>query len=130
MTEDGFPSRGRDGGRWRFAEGYANFRGSRLFLLILSAFLAIWFVVNLVPGLPHFDRPDFGVLNVILSAEASLSVALLMAAAERQDEIQRRELEYLLHLIEANHAVLVGCDLREGTHHADECVGPDTQNAK
>ncbi|MGH7102907.1 MAG: DUF1003 domain-containing protein [Acetobacteraceae bacterium] len=129
MTEEGSPSRGRNGRRRRFADAYAQFRGSRLFLLILCAFLVFWFGCNLLPYLPHFDRPGFGVLNVILSAEASLSVALLMAAAARQDEVQRRELEYLLHLIEANHAVLVGCGAREGTHQAHECVGPDTQNA-
>ncbi|MGH7077961.1 MAG: DUF1003 domain-containing protein [Acetobacteraceae bacterium] len=113
----------------RFADRYARFRGSRLFLLILTAFLAFWFACNLLPWLPHFDRPGFGVLNVILSAEASLSVALLMAAAERQDAVQRRELEYLLHLIEANHAVLVGCDLREGADHAHECVDQNTHKA-
>ncbi len=127
MTGDGLPSRGRNGSRQRFAEGYAEFRGSRLFLWMLTAFLVFWFGCNLLPWLPHFDRPGYGVLNVILSAEASLSVALLMAAAERQDEIQRRQLEYLLHLMEANHAVLVGCGAREGAHAAHECVGQDTQ---
>ncbi|MGH7068172.1 MAG: DUF1003 domain-containing protein [Acetobacteraceae bacterium] len=107
----------------RFADGYARFRGSRLFLWILTGFLAFWFGCNLLPWLPHFDRPGYGVLNVILSAEASLSVALLIMAAERQDAIQQKQLEYLLHLIEANHAVLVGCDAMFCAHSARNGLG-------
>lgn len=94
----------------RFAARYARFRGSLWFVLFLCVFLAGWFAVNLAPWTPHFDRPGYGVLNVILSSEASLSVALLIMASERQDEIQRRQLKYLLHLMEANHAVLMGHD--------------------
>lgn len=105
----------------RFSECYAHFRSSRLFLLLLCVFLAFWFGCNLIPSLPHFDRPGFGVLNVILSVEASLSVALLMAAAERQDEVQRRQLAYMLHVIEATHDQMVGEDKSEATRetHGD-----------
>lgn len=92
----------------RLAAAYARWRGSAWFVLFLCLFLTGWFAVNLIPGLPHFDRPGYGVLNVILSSEASLSVALLIMASERNDEIQRRQLKYLLDLMEANHAVLVG----------------------
>ncbi|MGH7056427.1 MAG: DUF1003 domain-containing protein [Acetobacteraceae bacterium] len=80
---------------------YARFRGSAWFVLFLCAFLSGWFALNLVPGLPHFDRPGYGVLNVILSSEASLSVALLIMATEKQDRVQRKQLEYMLHMMEA-----------------------------
>ena len=90
--------------RLPLAAGYARFRGSAWFVLFLSAFLAGWFAINLLPWTPHFDRPGYGVLNVILSSEASLSVALLIMATDKQDAVQRRQLEYMLHIMEAIHA--------------------------
>lgn len=87
------------------ADLYARFRGSVAFVCLLSAFLAFWFGLEWID--PAFDR-GFGILNVILSSEASLSVALLIMATEKQDAIQKKQLEYTLHLIEAMHAQMVG----------------------
>lgn len=54
-----------------------------------------------MPFLPHFDGPDFGRLNLFLSSEASLSVALLIMANEKQDAAQQKQSEYMLHIMEA-----------------------------
>lgn len=80
------------------ASVYARYRGSPWFVLLLAVFLAFWFVAEWID--PSFDH-GFGVLNVILSSEASLSVALLIMATEKQDAIQRKQLEYMLHMMEA-----------------------------
>lgn len=106
------------------ASRYARFRGSAWFVLFMCVFLAGWFVAEWID--PAFDR-GFGILNVILSSEASLSVALLIMANERQDALQRKQVEYLLHLIEANHAVLVGCDAGSDDSPAHSCMVTDAE---
>lgn len=80
-----------------WARAYARFRGSRNFLLGLAAFIAAGLAAHFVLG---WDA-DFGALNLLLSMEASLSVALLMMWNERQDEAEAKRLEYLVHLMEA-----------------------------
>ncbi len=83
-----------------FAKEYASFRGSTAFLVVLAATIAIWIGWNESPGLPHFDDPEFGRLNLLLSTEASLSVALLIMANEKQDKAQQETLKHLLRLAE------------------------------
>lgn len=83
------------------AAGYARFRGSRLFLLALAGFTFAWIVWNLTPGIPHFDDAGFTRLNVFLSVEASVSVAMLLMATEKQDAMQRRQLLYMLAVMES-----------------------------
>jgi len=80
---------------------YAKFRGSVWFLIVLAAIVGFWIIWNLIPGLPHFDDPEFGRLNLALSTEASLSVALLIIAGDKQDRLQRQQLVYMQHLLEA-----------------------------
>lgn len=88
---------------------YKRFRGSRSFLLCLSLFIAIWVGAHFLTG---FDD-GFGALNLILSAEASLSMAVFMAIQQQIDDLQatsdafqRRQLEYLLELMEGQQAML------------------------
>ena len=49
---------------------------------------------------------DWGATNLILSIEASVAFSLFLVLADRQEEAQRKQLEYLLHLMEAQHALL------------------------
>lgn len=93
------------------ASVYARYRGSPWFVLLLAVFLAFWFVAEWID--PSFDH-GFGILNVILSGEASLSVALLIMATEKQDEVQRRQLKYMLTIMEATHAALVAQSVARG----------------
>lgn len=87
-----------DDARW--ARLYASFRGSKWFLIALFAVVSVWIGWNVCPFLPHFDDAEFGRLNLFLSTEASLSVALLIIANERQDAKQREHLEHLLAIVE------------------------------
>lgn len=81
---------------------YARFRGSRSFLIALSVFIAFWVSWNLIqPWWPRFDAPGLDRLNLILSIEASLGLALLIMVNDRQEENQRKQLTYIQHMLEA-----------------------------
>lgn len=61
---------------------YAKFRGSATFLWGLLGFIACW--LTLIHGLLGFDK-DFGVINLILSSEASVSLAFFAMMQEQTD---------------------------------------------
>ncbi len=82
---------------------YAKLRTGKAFLVFLCCFCGGWVAWNLLPWFPHFDGSDFGRLTTILSLEASIATSVLMAAGEKQDELQRKQLLYILHLMEALH---------------------------
>jgi len=67
-----------------FASTYRRLRTGKTFLIVLSTIIAAWFMLNWWFG---FD-PDYTRLNLCLSIEASVSVALLLAAQEAQDRVQ------------------------------------------
>ena len=85
---------------------YARFRSSRGFLIALAVLVFGWIGWNEMPFVPHFDDGEFGRLNLFLSTEASLSVALLIMAGEKQEATQREQLRYIQHLMEATVALL------------------------
>ena len=89
---------------------YAKVRVGKLFLILLCSFCAVWIIWNLLPWTPHFDDGAFGRLTLILSVEASIGTSVLMAANEKQDELQRQQLIFLLHLMEGVHAQLSKVD--------------------
>lgn len=84
-----------------FASGYAKFRTSKYFLVGLAVFIPLWVIWNSLPWTWHFDNSGFERLNLFLSTEASLSVALLMMDSQKQEALQRQQLMYLQHLMEA-----------------------------
>ena len=87
----------------KLAALYKRLRTSKAFLLGLAAFIGTWAALHFLIG---FD-PEWGALNLILSAEASLSMALFMMLSDRQDQFQREQREQMLHLMEAVHAMLL-----------------------
>jgi uncharacterized membrane protein len=102
----------------KIATFYRHFRTSRSFLAILVTFIGIWMSLHFTRG---FD-PDWGGLNLVLSIEASIGMALFMLVADRQDKFQQRQLRYMLHVIEAVHALLEeqAAALRVRTHDGDD----------
>lgn len=92
---------------------YAAFRASIWFLALLVVFVSAWIAAHFVFGL---DR-EFGALNLILSIEASLAVTMLIMANQRQDAAQRRQLEYMLHLMEAVAAQLKETEAEKEKSH-------------
>lgn len=106
---------------------YARFRGSAWFLLALCFAITLalaahrWFA---------FD-PGYGIINLCLSIEASVSVALLIMANERQEAAEEKRLRYMLHLLEANRELLSVVHRGLAGHAPDDgCVdAPDTAEA-
>ena len=64
------------------AKWYAKFRGSATFLWGLLGFIIFW--LGAVHGLLHLDQ-DFGIINLILSSEASVSLAFFAMMQEQTD---------------------------------------------
>lgn len=74
------------------------------FLVVLVLFVAAWITLHHLVGLD----PDWGLLNLILSIEASFSVALIIMADGKQEERDHKQLAYMQHLLEGIVAVLEG----------------------
>lgn len=70
-----------------FAKWYAKFRGSSAFLLGLLGFITSWLLLHLV--FAWWDR-DLAVINLILSSEASVSLAFF-AMMQEQTDMQHSE---------------------------------------
>lgn len=87
---------------------YRTFRSPRIFLWVLCIFCAAWVAWNMVPALPHFDDPGFARLTLILSVEASVASAVMLAVQERQEKANARQLRYMLDLMEAVVAMAKG----------------------
>jgi uncharacterized membrane protein len=70
---------------------YAKFRRSKAFLILLCSFIALWVSMNL---LHHFDV-GWGALNLILSIEATISMALMMRDSAKQEHFMQKLLKYI-----------------------------------
>jgi uncharacterized membrane protein len=80
----------------RFTEWIARNMGTPAFLIILTAFAAIWIAYNIVaPHALRFDEQDqgFTVLTLILSLQASYAAPLILLAQNRQDDRDRVQFE-------------------------------------
>lgn len=79
------------------ALAYARFRGSFAFVGVLALLMAAALLLHWLFG---FD-PDWGITNLSLSTEASISVALLIMDTAKQEALQRKQLQYMLTIMEA-----------------------------
>ncbi|HXP51409.1 MAG TPA: DUF1003 domain-containing protein [Bacteroidia bacterium] len=70
-----------------FAKWYAKFRGSSTFLFGLLGFICVWLLLHLL--LYWWDK-DLAVINLILSSEASVSLAFF-AMMQEQTDMQHSE---------------------------------------
>lgn len=77
-----------------FIERFTAKRCSWRAIGCIAAFIACWIAWQYLPGLPHFDMPPandrFGLLNFILSIEATLSMPILWMGMERAAERDRQ----------------------------------------
>lgn len=83
------------------AGAYRRARGSVGFVVGVVTFCVVWVALNCATG---FD-PNWGIYNVVLSTEASVSTALLLMYFEKQDAASRELLESLKRLGEAQLAL-------------------------
>lgn len=74
-----------------FAQTYAKARGSKWFLLGLVGFIIVWLTTSRITG---WDK-DHGLINLCLSAEASISLAFFALLNDKQDAKFEQILEKL-----------------------------------
>ncbi len=79
-----------------FATAYSKFRGSKMFFVALIAFVGFWLMFHFRYG---FDK-DFGELNMMLSIEASVSLAFFTMLGDAQASYQRQQAEYQKQMVE------------------------------
>jgi uncharacterized membrane protein len=77
----------------KLTERIARFLGTGRYLIIQSAVIVLWLLLNTIPGLPHFDPYQFLFLTLILSLQAAYSAPLILLAQNRQDDRDRVNLD-------------------------------------
>jgi uncharacterized membrane protein len=75
----------------RVADRVAASMGSWPFILIQSAILAIWIVLNIVAFVHHWDPYPFILLNLALSFQAAYAAPFIMMSQNRQAAVDRTD---------------------------------------
>ena len=78
----------------RLADSVANGMGSWRFIIIQSAFVIIWMILNIIGLVHHWDVYPFILLNLIFSTQAAYAAPIIMMSQNRQtqrDRIQAQE---------------------------------------
>lgn len=84
----------------RMADQVAAFGGSWKFILIFTAILFTWIVINSVLAKSAFDPYPFILMNLILSTIAALQAPVIMMSQNRQEmkDRNRAECDYVVNL--------------------------------
>lgn len=77
----------------RIADTVALTVGSWRFIIIQSALLSAWIILN-VTGVIDWDPYPFILLNLMLSFQAAYTAPIIMMSQNRQAEIDQREAEH------------------------------------
>jgi uncharacterized membrane protein len=79
----------------RFSETIARFIGTARFLVIQTAVIVVWLVVNSLPEsvFKGFDRYPLPFLTLVLSLQAAYAAPLILLAQNRQADRDRISLE-------------------------------------
>ncbi|HEY4032188.1 MAG TPA: DUF1003 domain-containing protein [Caulobacteraceae bacterium] len=77
----------------KVADSVASTMGSWKFIIIQSAILAAWIVMNLVAVVRHWDPYPFILLNLALSFQAAYAAPFIMMSQNRQADIDRTKAE-------------------------------------
>ena len=73
----------------RIADAVANGMGSWSFIIIQTAFVVVWMVLNVLGFVYHWDVYPFILLNLIFSTQAAYAAPIIMMAQNRQSERDR-----------------------------------------
>jgi uncharacterized membrane protein len=73
----------------RVADGVAATMGSWNFIIIQSAILAAWIVLNITAYIEHWDPYPFILLNLALSFQAAYAAPFIMMSQNRQQDVDR-----------------------------------------
>lgn len=75
----------------RVADHVAVTMGSWAFIIIQSAVLMVWIVLNVTAYIERWDPYPFILLNLVLSFQAAYAAPVIMMSQNRQQDIDRRE---------------------------------------
>ena len=78
-------------GRW--TERFARYLGTGRYLVVQTGVIIVWFAVNTIPDIPHFDPYTFTFLTLVLSLQAAYAAPLILLAQNRQDDRDRVNLD-------------------------------------
>ena len=73
----------------RAADTVATAMGSWRFIIIQSAIVGMWILLNLIAVLRHFDPYPFILLNLLFSTQAAYAAPIIMMSQNRQAEKDR-----------------------------------------
>jgi len=77
----------------RIADTVAATMGSWTFIIIQSAILLVWIVLNVTAYVQQWDPYPFILLNLALSFQAAYAAPFIMMSQNRQQDIDRKEAE-------------------------------------
>ena len=78
----------------RIADAVAATMGSWTFIIIQSAILFIWIVLNITAYVEKWDPYPFILLNLALSFQAAYAAPFIMMSQNRQQDIDRKAAEH------------------------------------
>ena len=73
----------------RFSEGIANFLGTATYLVVQTAIVIVWIIVNIFAVRLRWDPYPFILLNLFFSTQASYAAPLILLAQNRQADRER-----------------------------------------
>ena len=74
----------------RIAEVIASFCGSMTFVWVHVIWFGGWILLNLIPGLPHFDQFPFTFLTLVVSLEAIFLSTFILISQNLETRISER----------------------------------------
>ncbi|GAA6622666.1 DUF1003 domain-containing protein [Scytonema sp. NUACC26] len=78
----------------RLADIVADTVGSWRFIIIQSALLILWIILNITAYVKHWDPYPFILLNLMLSFQAAYTAPIIMMSQNRQANIDRQDAKY------------------------------------
>src|SRR5690348_16505280 len=78
----------------RIADAVAAMMGSWKFIIIQSAILLVWIVLNITAYVEKWDPYPFILLNLALSFQAAYAAPFIMMSQNRQQDIDRQAAEH------------------------------------
>ena len=75
----------------RIADFVPATMGSWRFIVIQSALLVLWVILNITAYVHHWDPYPFILLNLALSFQAAYAAPFIMMSQNRQQDVDRRE---------------------------------------
>ena len=83
------------------ADHITRFGGTILFAWLHVLWFGLWMILNLLPHVPHWDKPPFSMLTTIVSLEAIFLTIFILVSQNRQSELsdQRNKLDLQINLL-------------------------------